>query len=92
MCVVMIMVFAAGAVMFAAVVLLRGNFSVGTSTMGAHYEKPPPWELSLWASSVGTLHEKPSMNPLSEAASRATFSDVSLTARTNISQRIILRA
>ena len=34
----MIMVFAAGAVMFAAV-LLRGNFSVGTSTMGTHYEK-----------------------------------------------------
>jgi hypothetical protein len=56
---IMVMVFAAGAVMFAAVVLLRGNFSVGTSTMGAHYEKPPPWELSLWASSVGTLHEKP---------------------------------
>ena len=39
MCVVMVMVFAAGAVMFAAVVLLRGNFSVGTSTMGTHYEK-----------------------------------------------------
>ena len=93
----MVMVFAAGAVMFAAVVLLRGNFSVGTSTMGTHYEKPPPWELSLWASSVGTLHEKPSMrnssmDPLWEAASRATFSDVSLTARRNISQRIILRA
>ena len=35
----MVMVFAAGAVMFAAVVLLRGNFSVGTSTMGTHYEK-----------------------------------------------------
>ena len=39
MCVVMIMVFAAGAVMFAAVVLLRGNFSVGTSTMGTLHEK-----------------------------------------------------
>ncbi len=57
MWVVMIMVFAAGAVMFA-VVLLRGNFSVGTSTMSTHYEKAPPWELSLWAFSVGTLHEK----------------------------------
>ena len=60
MCVVMVMVFAAGAVMFAAVVLLRGNFSVGTSTMGTHYEKPPPWELSLWASSVGILRRHPS--------------------------------
>ena len=39
MCVVMVMVFAAGAVMFAAVVLLRGNFSVGTSTMGTLHEK-----------------------------------------------------
>ena len=38
-CVVGIMVFAAGAVMFAAVVLLRGNFSVGTSTMGTLHEK-----------------------------------------------------
>ena len=38
MCVVMIMVFAAGAVMLAAV-LLRGNFSVGTSTMGTLHEK-----------------------------------------------------
>ena len=37
MCVVM--VFDAGAVMFAAVVLLRGNFSVGTSTMGTLHEK-----------------------------------------------------
>ena len=43
MCVVMIMVFAAGAVMFAAVVLLQGNSS---------------------------------KDPLSEAASRATFGDV----------------
>ena len=40
MCVAGIMVFAAGAVMFAAVVLLRGNFSVGTSTMGTLHEKP----------------------------------------------------
>ena len=39
MCVVMVMVFAAGAVMIAAVVLLRGNFSVGTSTMGPLHEK-----------------------------------------------------
>ena len=38
MCVVMVMVFAAGAVMFAAV-LLRGNFSVGTSTTGTLHEK-----------------------------------------------------
>ena len=38
MCVVMVMVFAAGAVMFAPV-LLRGNFSVGTSTMGTLHEK-----------------------------------------------------
>ena len=38
MCVAGIMVFAAGAVMFAAV-LLRGNFSVGTSTMGTLHEK-----------------------------------------------------
>ena len=37
MCVVM--VFTAGAVMFATVVLLRGNFSVGTSTMGTLHEK-----------------------------------------------------
>ena len=34
-----VMVFTAGAVMFAAVVLLRGNFSVGTSTMGTLHEK-----------------------------------------------------
>ena len=37
MCVVM--VFATGVVMFAAVVLLRGNLSVGTSTMGTLHEK-----------------------------------------------------
>ena len=39
MCVAGIMVFTAGAVMFATVVLLRGNFSVGTSTMGTLHEK-----------------------------------------------------
>ena len=38
MCVVMIMVFAAGAVMLAAV-LLRGNFSVGTLYGKTLYEK-----------------------------------------------------
>ena len=47
--VVMVMVFAAEAVVFAAV-LLRGNFSVGTSTMGTLHEKllrGPPYRKLL---------------------------------------------
>ena len=41
---------------------------------------------------VVLLRGNPSKDPLWEAASRAAFSDISLTARRNISQRIILRA
>ena len=41
---------------------------------------------------VVLLRGNPSKDPLWEAASRATFSDVSLTARSNIPQRIILGA